>query len=472
MEEERRDRRGSWRVRLSWTKTSLRVDVAMLTAAAVLIELTAQGPAIPLVSLLAFSALVVANLYSRGMYRRPMQLQVIDVTRAVTVACTLAVAIVVTLEMVIGNWEWTAGQIVLVWLVTAFLLTAGRVSLVLSERHARRAGEAGHPTLIVGAGNVGRLVATRLQEHPELGLRPVGFLDKTPLYSEEELCSLPVLGASWDLDRIIANHGIEHVIVAFSTAPTNVLLGIVKRCEELEVRVSFVPRLYENSTEQLTVESLGGIPLVTGHSPRPKSWGFAVKHSFDRLASGLALILLSPILLVCTTAVYLSAGRPIFYRAERVGRDGAKFDMLKFRTMHGQPVKDPNRLNIRSDTGTSGAEELDRLTRVGSFMRRCSLDELPQLFNVFKGDMSLVGPRPERTEYVEVLEGTVHRYGERHRVKSGITGWAQVSGLRGQTSLSDRVEWDNYYIQNWSFWFDLKIMLRTLAVVFRPTNGE
>ncbi len=461
-----------WLARLPWAGTALAVDATMLVAAAVVTELVSSDHAMSLLSIGAFAGLVVAQFQSRGMYRTPMQLQLVDTIRAVVTSAGVAFAIVVTLRVLLGESQTPAGEAVLLVLAATVLLVAGRTLLLLSERRARIAGEAGYPTLIVGAGNVGRVVAARLCAQPEIGLRPVGFLDKEPLHSDDELLDLPVLGASWDLERVVMDNGIEHVIVTFSTAPTDVLLGVLRRCEELGVRTSLVPRLYERSTEQLTIESIGGLPLLTGHSPRPKSWQFAIKHGLDRITAGLALILLSPVFAACAVAVYFSLGRPIFYGAERVGRDGTRFDMLKFRTMHGRPVKDPSQLEISSETGTSGAEETARLTRAGAFMRKCSLDELPQLLNVVRGDMSLVGPRPERTEYVEVLAHSVRRYGERHRVKSGITGWAQVNGLRGQTSLADRVEWDNYYIQNWSFWLDFKIMLRTLTTVLGAQNAE
>jgi exopolysaccharide biosynthesis polyprenyl glycosylphosphotransferase len=304
-------------------------------------------------------------------------------------------------------------------------------------------------------------------------LRPVGFLDKEPLHGGE-VTGLPVLGASWDLDRIVRDMRIEHVAVTFSTAPDDVLLRLLKRCDELGVATSLVPRLYEKSTEHVTVVPLGGLPLIVRHSPNPRSWPFAVKHVLDRAGAALAILVVAPLVGALALGVWATLGRPIFYRAERVGRDGRRFDMLKFRTM--LPMTEEERTNpvIDPETGTGGISfnGLDRRTRLGTFMRRASLDELPQLFNVLKGEMSLVGPRPERTEYVEVYEREVHRYDERHRVKSGITGLAQVRGLRGTTSLADRAEWDNYYIENWSLWLDFKIMLLTPAALVRSANDE
>jgi len=205
---------------------------------------------------------------------------------------------------------------------------------------------------------------------------------------------------------------------------------------------------------------------------RPKGWQFAVKHALDRVTAALLLLLLGPLVLVSTIAVKLSSRGPVFFRQRRVGRDGRPFDLLKFRSMRlpGDPRGEGPSAPLPDDTAPGGVEGADRRTAVGRLMRRLSIDELPQLFNVLRGDMSLVGPRPERPEFVELFERRVSRYEDRHRVKSGITGWAQVHGLRGKTSLSDRIEWDNYYIENWSLKLDLKILLLTIAAVFRPVE--
>jgi len=200
----------------------------------------------------------------------------------------------------------------------------------------------------------------------------------------------------------------------------------------------------------------------------PLAWQFTVKYALDRILAGLALFLLSPLLAIFGLAVLVSMERPVFFRQVRVGRDGRSFEMLKFRSMRPSTAPGATLHVVSPDVLGPGGEEgaEDRRTRVGSFLRRSSLDELPQLINVLRGDMSLVGPRPERPEYVSEFQQTVYRYGDRHRVKAGITGWAQVHGLRGKTSLADRAEWDNTYIENFSLWLDLKVSLMTVAAVF------
>jgi len=225
-------------------------------------------------------------------------------------------------------------------------------------------------------------------------------------------------------------------------------------------------------------DTVGGLPLLSFSTVDPNGLQFAVKHAMDRVVAVTLLILLSPLLLLAALAVRLSSPGPVFFKQRRVGRDGKVFDFYKFRSMRVQPgAPNPDEEDagalaflLAGDIAPGGVEGVDRRTTVGRFLRRTSFDELPQLFNVLRGDMSLVGPRPERPEFVELFRQDIIRYGDRHRVKSGITGWAQVHGLRGQTSLAERVEWDNYYIAHWSVGLDLKILALTVLALFR--NAE
>jgi exopolysaccharide biosynthesis polyprenyl glycosylphosphotransferase len=404
------------------------------------------------------------------MYDRRLRRETLDDVRTIVGATAMAAIIVLSLRAVLADDPAAAGQTVRTWAFATFFFVLARVAFSVVET---RATTDARPTLIIGAGNVGQRTAKRLLDAPGLGLRPVGFLDKEPLVNGNSPRAVPVLGASWDLDRVVAANGVEHVIITFSTAPDDVLLRIARRCDELGVDVSFVPRFFERMNERVTVEHLGGLPLLSVEPTNPKAWQFGVKYAIDRVVAATLLLLAAPLLIAATVAVWASVGRPILYQQRRVGRDGREFDMLKFRSMktattatHEFPLT-----ALLPGTGPGGVEGIDRRTRVGRFMRRTAIDEVPQLLNVLRGDMSIVGPRPERPEFVEMFERDVHRYGERHRVKAGITGWAQVHGLRGKTSLADRVEWDNYYIDNWSLWLDLKIVLATgLALVRFPAE--
>ena len=456
----------------SWALACAGVDVAMFAAAALAGGYGARAAGVtslPLVWTALFAAFSLTLIYARGMYRPRLRLQSLDDVRGIVTATSISGMAVLFLAVAAGHDAGVLPDVVRLWAFAAVYAAAGRVALNWAHVEARRDGSALRPTLIVGAGNVGNLVAKRLLERPELGLLPVGFLDRDPIDEPVGSRKLPVLGASWDLEAVVAEHGIEQVIFTFSTAPHDVLLRLVNRCSELGLDVSLVPRLFEKMPGRLSIEHVGGLPLVTTHAANPKGWQFAAKYALDRLVGGIGVVFFSPLLVAGAIAVYISMGRPIFFRQVRVGRDGRPFEMLKFRSMKlAEPgsVTTTNGFKLPDGTAPGGVEGDDRRTRVGAFLRRTSIDELPQLLNVVKGDMSLVGPRPERPEFVELFEENVHRYGERHRVKAGITGWAQVHGLRGKTSIADRVEWDNYYIENWSLWLDVKTLLMTVVTVF------
>ena len=454
-----------------WPFACVSVDFAMLAAAAGATTLGALHSDLPTPAaawLAVFSGLVLVFARVRGMYAPRLRLEILDDLRGVVTVTSLAAMVVLSLRVLFADGEPLAAEVFRPWAFATVYLAAGRAALSWSQTRARSVGDVARPTLIVGAGKVARLTARRLMEHPELGLRPIGFLDKEPLDNAGGP-SLPVLGASWDLDRLVTDYGVQHVIVTFSTAPHDVLLRLVRRCEELGVDVSFVPRLWEQVGSRVTIDHLGGLPLVSAHHADPRGWQFAVKYMLDRVAAACALAAVVPVLGAAMLAVRLSLGSPIFFRQTRVGRDGRPFEMLKLRTMRLEAgdteVRDPDWL--ADDTAPGGVEGADRRTRIGAFLRQTCIDELPQLINVLRGEMSMIGPRPERPEYVDRFERDVYRYCDRHRVKAGITGWAQVNGLRGKTSLSDRVEWDNYYIENWSLWLDVKIALLTALSVLR-----
>jgi exopolysaccharide biosynthesis polyprenyl glycosylphosphotransferase len=450
---------------LVWT--ALAVDNLMLAASVFITVLLSRRSDMTGMSvgwLIAFGAVTLATLYKHGAYNWRVRLQLLDDLRRIVTATVLAIAVVLALRVLLGRTEDVSGQSIRLWIFAAAGLAAGRLALQWFRVETRRGGEAARPTLIIGAGKIGHLVANRLIEHPEFGLRPVGFLDKEPLADPDS--TLPILGASWDLEQAIEEHGIEHVVVAFSTAPSEVLLRQVQRCEEAGVGVSLVPRLFEYMTEQTTIEHIGGLPLLSARRPALNGWQFAVKYAVDRVLAAALLVFLSPLLLVLAVGVGLSTGWPVLFRQIRVGLDGRQFEILKFQTMTYSPGDLPELEEaLMANIAPGGVEGVDRRTRFGSILRRLSLDELPQLINVVKGEMSLIGPRPERPHFVEIFERAIPRYADRHRVKPGITGWAQIHGLRGKTSLRDRVEWDNFYVQNRSLWLDVKIMLATLFIV-------
>jgi exopolysaccharide biosynthesis polyprenyl glycosylphosphotransferase len=463
-----------------WSLARLSLDASMLFVGAVAAQLGSDAagvPSPPAVWLALFGFVVLALFAARGMYGSRLRFDMLEDLRVVLTATSLAAIGILSLRELLAAPPDLAAQTIRIWAFATAYLAAGRIALHWSRSQSYRHGESLRPTLIIGAGKIGRLTAKRLLDHPEIGFRPVGFLDKDPLVQVDESLPVPVLGASWDLDQVAADYDIEQVIITFSTAPHEVLLRLLDRCEELGLQTAFVPRLFEKVTSRLTVDHLGGLPFISARPANPKGIQFAVKYALDRVVAAILVILTLPITALAAMAVLLTLGRPLFFRQPRVGRDGRTFEMLKFRTMQGSPNEcgESDADWAAEQLGITVAETdspEDRHTSVGKILRRLSIDELPQLLNVLRGEMSIVGPRPERASYVQQFEPRIYRYGQRHRVKSGITGWAQVNGLRGKTSLTDRVEWDNYYIENWSLWLDFKVLLLTALAVIRSPRHE
>jgi exopolysaccharide biosynthesis polyprenyl glycosylphosphotransferase len=418
-----------------------------------------------------FPPLVLALLVVWGMYRETIGLNLAGGLAQVVGATSLGAISMIATAALIEPESQPALLLARAWLFGTGYVLGGRAVLGWLQLSARATRLIAKRTLIVGAGRVGAHVERRLFAQPELGLLPVGYLDADP--APHELAPerhAPVLGSPDDLGRIARETEAKHVVLGFSSAPDRDLIPLVQECEALGLEISVVPRLFENINVHVGLEHIGGLPLYGLRSIDPKGWQFAVKHVIDRVGAMVFAIVLSPVLLALAIAVKLNSPGPVLFRQLRVGRDGREFEILKFRSMTEPEESSASPSTPGDDVGPGGVEDFDRVTRVGLFLRSHSIDELPQLWNVLRGEMSLVGPRPERPEFTQLFAEQIYRYKERQKVKSGMTGWAQIHGLRGNTSLRDRVEWDNYYIQNWSLWLDLVILLTTISVVFR--RGE
>jgi exopolysaccharide biosynthesis polyprenyl glycosylphosphotransferase len=453
-----------------WSRLRLAVDVLVL-GVTVALSLLAGGGADNAYSnrwvVLLFGGAVLSMLHARQAPDDRLNASALETFNNVLGVVSLASMLTISIDSILGGAHPVALATRL-WLFAVVYLGGARLLLVTSRREAIRREGLATPTLIVGAGMIGSHLAHRLSAETSYGLRPVGYLDADPLprAKASDAPTIPVLGTPDDLEEAIANTGARHVILSFSSEPDHVLVAKVRQCQQLGVDVSLVPRLYESINERATLDHVGGVPLLTLHTIDPKGWQFAVKHALDRSLALAAVVLLSPVLAAIAIAVRTTSPGPALFRQRRVGRDGREFNVLKFRTMMTEPVTTAS-FQLGDGLAPGGVEGQDRRTPLGRVLRDLSLDELPQFFNVLRGNMSIVGPRPERPEYVVRFARDVARYEDRHRVKSGITGWAQVHGYRGQTSISDRVEWDNYYIQNWSIWLDLRIIFMTIAEIFR-----
>ncbi len=429
--------------------------------------------------LLGLPPLVVLLFGLRGLYRTRLRALVLDGVVPVVSALSVAAMTAAMLGLFTNGRVPSESVWVRAWLFGIVAVGAGRAVLSLAQRIGRARRLVGKPVLIMGAGMVGAQVARRLESHPEYGLVPVGFLDEDPRsVAEVGGRDVPVLGTIEDLDEAVLDTGVGHLIVAFSSVADARVSRLIQRCQQLGVEVSVVPRMFDTINNRVGYDTVGGLPLMSFTTVNPKGLQFALKHAADRALALVLLLLLSPLIFAAALAVRLSSPGPALFKQRRVGRDGKAFDLYKFRSMREDAASpqlsgdDETALEflLGGDTAPGGVEGDDRRTLVGRLLRRSSVDELPQLINVLRGEMSLIGPRPERPEFVELFRQDIIRYGDRHRVKSGITGWAQVHGLRGQTSLAERVEWDNYYIAHWSLGLDVKIFALTLIALFR--NAE
>jgi exopolysaccharide biosynthesis polyprenyl glycosylphosphotransferase len=450
----------------SWSRVRLLVDtiVLYLAAGAAVFAAPMQATSADRFLAVVFPLITIGILQFRPGPDQRLFASFVDTTTHVLGTVSIAAMATVALESVIGATH-AVDLALRFWLFGFVYVAIGRIALLTVRRRLIASQALSTPTLIVGAGLVGEHLVKRLTGEARYGLRPVGYIDSDPLPRSEssDASSLPVLGGLDDLAEAVERSGARRVIIAFSNEPDHVLVDKIRDCLDRGVEVSLVPRLYEAINERATLDHVGGLPLLTLQQVDPRGWQFSLKHAIDRGFAGLLLIALAPLLAALALAVRLTSPGPILFRQRRVGRDGHEFDLLKFRTMREAPATD--QFELLEGCAPGGIEGEDRRTPIGRWLRDLALDELPQLFNVLRGDMSIVGPRPERPEFVAQFARDVARYDDRHRVKSGITGWAQVNGLRGQTSIADRVEWDNYYIRNWSLWLDLRILVMTVAEV-------
>jgi len=335
------------------------------------------------------------------------------------------------------------------------LVLVGRLTAYALGRRAKTRDVIFDRALIVGTEGISLQIADILEGHPEYGLRAVGFIGPA---AERDL-PLPLLGDDEDLLRVVDEFKIDRVIVGSGPDDDRALIRALRSAQSLPLHIHIVPRFHElGGNGGRAVDDLWGIPLV--HVGRPTAgWTARVaKRAFDLTVASLALVLTSPVLLLSAMAVRLSSPGPVFFRQTRVGREGRLFRIMKFRTM---------REHHDSDTAWFESED-ERVTPAGRLLRRLSIDELPQFLNVIRGEMSLVGPRPERPHFVERFKDDVPGYNDRHRIAGGITGWAQIHGRsRGLDAIPERARFDNQYIDNWSLWRDLVILLRTVPLAIR-----
>lgn len=341
--------------------------------------------------------------------------------------------------------------------IAFFRFSARRMRLYLYKKGIGR-----QKVLIVGLEGSDKIIG-KIKSEEDIGYEIVGLLDDE---KEGEIKGIKILGKTKDILRVVKEQKVSEIIIPLSSSTQKEVLNVILELEDENVKINIVPDLLGIITSRVNVEDLSGIPLMTLKGIPLSGINRVVKRIFDLFLSIIFLIIFSPIILILILLIKYSrwsSPGPAIYTQERIGLDGKEFICYKFRTMI---------LDAEKDTGPVWAKKGDkRVTKLGAFLRKTSLDELPQLINIIKGDMSLIGPRPERPFFVSQFKNEISRYMRRHKVKSGITGWAQVNGLRGDTDIYERTKYDLYYVENWSIIFDIKILIRTIFEIFFHKNA-
>jgi exopolysaccharide biosynthesis polyprenyl glycosylphosphotransferase len=425
-------------------------DVLAATAAGLLFSVPAFG-------IIGLAALLVICRSNARVYRRRLRLSYADDFPRSAASAAVAFGLAVGIFLVLNDTGPKDDDIVYVMVAFVVLSELQRVVVFAVCVLGRRRFGRGARTLVLGTDDAGVDLARQMVEHPEFGLRPVGIAELTPTEPPSRPLAVPFL--TGDLASLIITHRIGTVVLAMPGAVPAQTRDAAITANRLGCSILMLPRMPELYRDSPDVERLYGYPLVRLYSDPTRRVSWWAKRALDRLAAGLALVLLSPVIAACALAVYLESGRPIIFSQQRVSVDGRLFTLLKFRSMTPRDDHESqSRWSIAGDR---------RVGPVGRLLRSTSLDELPQLWNIVRGDMSIVGPRPERPGFVELFSARHEGYGARHRVPAGLTGLAQVNGLRGDTSIADRARFDNYYIANWSLWLDATIVVKTLREIVR-----
>ncbi len=398
------------------------------------------------------SALLLLSFFSQRMYQRRRPIAHLDESYRIASLATLSFLLSIAITSLLWpDFSYHRMLVGLALLFTSGILIIGRAIHARIQWRAQAQGVGDDRVLLVGAGEVGQMILQKIISNPKLGFQVMGLIDNS---SRRSVMGIPIIGAIADIPRVIDEFAVDEVIIGLPESSHQEIVGIISLCEREKVGIRVFPDVFQIMASEVTIGDLGGLPLLTIRDVALQGWRLTLKRVMDILLSGVGLIVISPMMLFIALLIKLDSPGAVFYSQERMGLDARPFRILKFRSM-------------RQDAETQGpgwtTEDDPRRTKLGTFMRRFNIDELPQLFNVFVGDMSLVGPRPERPIYVEQFRQRIPRYMDRHREKAGMTGWAQVNGLRGDTSIAERTKYDLWYIENWSLTLDIKIILRTIV---------
>jgi exopolysaccharide biosynthesis polyprenyl glycosylphosphotransferase len=448
-------------------------DAGFITAALVLayyfrffLKLVPVKYGIPEIKYYLFAAPVVVLIFLlamnyAGLYREVRKLAGLDEILNITIAITTGTVILLAVTFFIRSFTYSRVAILFMWVFCAVFVTAWRLIYRAVFSFLSAGDFIVQRIAVAGATEVSAVLIDRLNRNPGTGYRIVGCVDNR-MKRGKSFAGVPVLGAIKDMKKIIEKNRIDEVFIGLSGYNRREVAEMIMENEGIKFMIA--SDVLGIITKSIDYDEIFGIPVFSVRDlPLNLGRNRFVKRAFDIFGSFFGLLALSPLFIIAAVIIKLESRGPVFYRQERVGRDSRVFMIYKFRTMGRDAEK---------TTGPVWAKADDpRRTSFGSFLRKTSIDELPQLINILAGDMSLVGPRPERPHFVEKFKKTIPRYIERHRVKSGLTGWAQVHGLRGNTSLEERVKYDLYYIENWSLLLEIKILIKTVLEVFHHDSA-
>ena len=409
---------------------------------------------LPLLIVQIFSILIVFFFYRLYHLGRAVSRvdQFYSIFGGVSIGTMMAIA---TASLVFKNslfeLDYPRAMVIYAWVLDIILVNLGRLFHLRFRTVIQERGWGRDRVLIVGTGPVAQMVLQKIQWSSFLGYEIVGLVNGNR--GKNEIPGAPVLGTAEELPDLITQHEIDEVIIALPDVEHQELLRIISLCERNRVAIKVYPDLFQIMASQISIDDLGGFPLISIQDTALRGWNLTLKRAVDLVGSAIGLIFISPLMLLIGFLIKLESQGPVFYVQERMGLDSKPFSLIKFRSMRQDAERDGPGWTTEDDP---------RKTRLGNILRKTNLDELPQFINVLIGEMSLVGPRPERPIWVQQFQQSIPRYMERHREKAGLTGWAQVNGLRGDTSIWERTKYDLWYIENWSLWLDITIIIRTV----------
>lgn len=455
------------------TLDALMVVVAFILAYQLRARIPWPAPLANEIPLVRYTGLIVAQIFGvlaalfffrQYNLRRAISRvdQFYSVFAAVSIGTMLAVAIsVFSFKNSIFEVDYPRAMIIYAWLLTIILITIGRVVHQIVRDRLRDGGLGKDRLLIVGTGEVARIIIQRILWTPKLGYELIGVINGE--LGENEVLGVPVIGKPEDLPDLIEEHKVDEVIIAIPEEGHREVIRVISYCERGRVTIKVFPDFFQFIASEADIDDLGGLPLLSIRNYAMRGYRLMFKRIMDVVGAIVGLIIFSPMMILTAIAVKLESPGPVFFIQERMGLDGRPFLLIKFRSMREDAEREGPSWTVDDDP---------RRTQLGTFLRKIELDELPQFINVLLGEMSLVGPRPEQTYYVNLFRESVPRYMERHREKAGMTGWAQVNGLRGDTSIMERTKYDVWYTENWSILLDIKIILRTLWLIFLGNNNH